>query len=247
MKALVVFDLDGTLAQSKSAVDAEMATLLNQLLGTVKVSVISGGDWSQFQKQVLSHLSSDDRLKNLSLLPTCGTRFFQYETSWEQLYAENFSPEQKEKIVSSLKKAIEQSGLKAEKVWGEVIEDRGSQITFSALGQEAPLEEKVKWDPDFTKRKKMKAILDTLIPEFSVRLGGSTSIDVTKPGIDKAYGIRKLRDILGIAIEEMIFVGDALFPGGNDYPAEQAGVVSIRVRDPHETKRVIEAIIACLS
>ena len=127
-----------------------------------------------------------------------------------------------------------------------MIEDRGSQITFSALGQEAPLKEKVKWDPDFTKRKKMKAILDTLIPEFSVRLGGSTSIDVTKPGIDKAYGIRKLRDILGIAIEEMIFVGDALFPGGNDYPAEQAGVVSIRVRDPDETKRVIETIIACL-
>jgi phosphomannomutase len=93
----------------------------------------------------------------------------------------------------------------------------------------------------------MKAILDTLIPEFSVRLGGSTSIDVTKPGIDKAYGIRKLRDILGIAIEEMIFIGDALFPGGNDYPAEEAGVVSIQVKEPHETKRVIEAIIACSS
>jgi len=134
-----------------------------------------------------------------------------------------------------------------DKVWGEVIEDRGSQITYSALGQEAPLKEKVKWDPGFTKRKKIKAILDTLIPEFSVRLGGSTSIDLTKPGIDKAYGIRKLRDILGIAIEEMIYIGDALFPGGNDYPAEQAGCASIRVRDPDETKAVIEAIIACLS
>ena len=245
MKALVVFDLDGTLAQSKSSLDAEMAILLNRLLCHIKVSVISGGNWAQFQKQVLEHLASDDRLKNLSLLPTCGTQFFKYETSWEQLYAESFSPEQKEKIVSSLKRAIEQSGFKAEEVWGEVIEDRGSQITFSALGQAAPLEQKVKWDPDFIKRKKMKAILDTMIPEFSVRLGGSTSIDVTKPGIDKAYGIRKLRDVLGIAIEQMIFIGDALFPGGNDYPAEQAGVVSIRVRDPDETKRVIEAIIAC--
>jgi hypothetical protein len=92
----------------------------------------------------------------------------------------------------------------------------------------------------------MKAILDKLIPEFSVRLGGATSVDVTKPGIDKAYGIRKLRDILGIAIPEMIFIGDAVFPGGNDYPAEEAGVFSIEVKDPHETKRVIEAIIACL-
>ena len=92
----------------------------------------------------------------------------------------------------------------------------------------------------------MKATLDKLIPEFSVRLGGTTSVDVTKPGIDKAYGIRKLRDILGIQIEEMIFVGDALFPGGNDYPAKKAGVTSIQVRDANETKRVIEAIIACL-
>ena len=86
-----------------------------------------------------------------------------------------------------------------------------------------------------------------MLSDFSVRLGGATSIDITKPGIDKAYGIRKLRDILGIAIDEMIFVGDALFPGGNDYPAQEAGVISIRVRDPEETKRVIEAIIACVA
>jgi len=246
MKRLIVFDLDGTLAPSKAALDAEMAALLNKLLAFIKVAVISGGNWPQFQKQVLAHLASDDRLKNLSLLPTCGTRFYKYENGWDLLYAEDFTPEQKQKIIGALKKAIDKSGLKAAKVWGEVIEDRGSQITFSALGQEAPLDEKVKWDPDFDKRKKMKAILDTLIPEFSVRLGGATSIDVTKPGIDKAYGIRKLRDILGIAIEEMIFVGDALFPGGNDYPAEKAGVVSIRVKDPEETKRIIETIIACL-
>jgi phosphomannomutase len=247
MKKLVVFDLDGTLAPSKSSIDAEMAGLLNRLLGSIKVAVISGGNWPQFQKQVLSHLADDQRLNNLSILPTCGTQFYKYDRSWEKLYAEDFSGEQRDRIISSLKKAIEESGLRTEKVWGAVIEDRGSQITFSALGQQAPLEAKVKWDPDFAKREKMKAILDPMIPGFSVRLGGATSIDVTKPGIDKAYGIRKLRDILGIAIAEMIFVGDALFPGGNDYPAEQAGVVSIRVRDPHETKRVIETIVACSS
>ena len=130
-------------------------------------------------------------------------------------------------------------------MWGDVIEDRGSQITLSALGQQAPLEEKKKWDLDFIKRKKIKAVLDTLIPEFSVRLGGATSVDVTQHGIDKAYGIRKLRDILQYRFQ-MVFIGDALFPGGNDYPAKQAGVLSIEVRDPHETKRVIEAIVACL-
>jgi len=176
VKELVVFDLDGTLAESKSAVDAEMAALLAALLDVAKVAVISGGDWPQFEQQLLSNLPHDDRLKRLCLLPTCGTK-----------------------------------------------------ITFSALGQRAPIEEKKKWDPDFTKRKQLKAQLDQLIPEFSVRLGGTTSVDVTKPGIDKAYGIRKLRETLGIAIPEMIFVGDALFPGGNDHPAKEAGVVSICV------------------
>ena len=246
MKKLIVFDLDGTLAESKSSLDAEMAALLGDLLGTVKVAVISGGDWPQFEKQVLSNLPHNEHLKDLSLLPTCGTKFYQYTGDWKKIYSEDFTADQKGKIISSLKQAIESSGFKIEKTWGEQIEDRGSQITFSALGQHAPIEEKKKWDPDFTRRKKIKAFLDKLIPEFSAHLGGTTSVDVTKPGIDKAYGIRKLRDTLGILIQEMIFIGDALFPGGNDYPVEQAGVVSIRVRDPNESKRVIEALVACL-
>jgi phosphomannomutase len=246
MKRLIVFDLDGTLAESKASLDAEMATLLSTLLRIVKVAVISGGDWPQFEKQVLSNLPHDERLKNLSLLPTCGTKFYRYAGDWVKIYSEDFTADEKKKIINSLKQALEASGFKVEKVWGETIEDRGSQITFSALGQQAPIEEKKKWDPDFTKRKKIKGLLDKLMPEFSVRLGGTTSVDVTKPGIDKAYGIRKLRDALGIAIQEMIFVGDALFPGGNDYPAKEAGVASIRVRDPNESKRVIETIVACL-
>ena len=126
------------------------------------------------------------------------------------------------------------------------MEDRGSQITFSALGQQAPLEAKRTWDPDFAKRQAIKAVLDQRIPEFSIRLGGTTSIDITKSGIDKAYGIRKLRELLGIQISEMLFVGDAIFPGGNDYPAKEAGVECIQVRDPDESKRVIEAVLACM-
>ena len=246
MKKLIVFDLDGTLTESKAALDIEMSALLRDLLGVVKVAVISGGSWQQFEKQVLTNLPHNESLVNLSLLPTSGTKFFKYVKDWEEIYSEDFTADEKEKIVRALKNAFTAAGFKVDKVWGEVIEDRGSQITFSALGQQAPLEEKKKWDTDFAKRKKMKTFLDTLIPEFFVRLGGTTSIDVTKHGIDKAYGIKKLRDTLGIAIDEMIFIGDALFPGGNDYPAKEAGALSIQVKDPHETKRVIEAIIACL-
>lgn len=224
-----------------------MSSLLHDLLGAANVAVISGGNWPQFEKQLLANLkTSEDRLKKLSLLPTCGTKFYQYDGAWNKLYSEDFTPAETAQIIGAMNQALEQAGFKPERVWGEVIEDRGSQITFSALGQQAPLSAKEEWDPDFAKRKQIKAIVDTLIPGFSVRMGGSTSIDITKAGIDKAYGIRKLRDLLGIAIEEMIFVGDALFPGGNDYPAKEAGVTCIAVKGPNDTKLVIESILACL-
>lgn len=224
-----------------------MATLLAALLSVVKVAIISGGGFPQFQTQVVANLPQDDRLNNLSLLPTCGTRFYQYKAGWQLLYAEDFTDAEKATIISALQKAVAASGFAAQQVWGETIEDRGSQITYSALGQQAPLDAKEKWDPDFAKRKAIVALLDPMLPNFSVHMGGTTSIDITKPGIDKAYGIRKLRDILGIAIAEMVYVGDALFPGGNDYPARETGAVCIQVRDPDETKRVIETVIACLT
>lgn len=246
MKRLVVFDLDGTLATSKSSPDAEMSALLHQLLGVVRVAVISGGDWAQFELQLLSQLPRDEHLANLSLLPTCGTQFFEYSGDWTKLYSEDLTAGEKAKIVASLEKALASSQFEDTRTWGEAIEDRGSQVTLSALGQQAPLEEKAKWDPDLTRRQKIKATLDSLIPEFSVRIGGATSIDVTKPGIDKGYGVRKLRDVLDIPLEEMIFIGDALYVGGNDYPAKEAGVVSVPVKGPSETKLVIATIVACL-
>lgn len=245
MKDLIIFDLDGTLAESKSPLDPEMGILFGRLLSAVKVAVISGGAWPQFEKQMLTKLTSEARLEALSILPTCGTRFYSYDGTWNERYAEDFTSDQKSKIIAALTSAMESSGFEAEKHWGEVIEDRGSQITLSALGQDAPLDQKKTWDPDFAKRKVIKLMLEKLIPEFSVQLGGATSIDVTKPGIDKAYGIKKLRETLGVAIKDMLFVGDAIFPGGNDYPAKTAGVSCIRVRDPDETKRVVETIIAC--
>ena len=223
-----------------------MASLLGALLSVVKVAVISGGTWSQFEQQVISRLPTDACLAGLSLLPTCGTTFYHYDSTWKQLYAENLSEAEKAKIIQALNDATTHPGFKAEQTWGDRMDDRGTQITYSALGQHAPLEAKRIWDPDFIKREKIKAVLDHLIPEFSVRLGGMTSVDVTRQGIDKGYGMGKLRDLLGIPMNEMIYVGDALFPNGNDYPARQPGVSAIQVRDPHETKRVIETASACL-
>lgn len=247
MKKLIIFDLDGTLAKSKSPIDKEMARLLKSLLNILKIAIISGGDWPQFEKQVLENLPENTHLEKLTILPTCGTKFYQYKDSWSKLYEENFTQEEKKKILDNLQKAIAEADLDIKKTWGNQIEDRGSQITFSALGQEAPLEAKKDWDNDFKKRKKIVNHLKEPLKDFSIGMGGTTSIDIVKPGIDKAYGIQKLKENLSIKISEMLFIGDALFEGGNDYPARKTGVDCIQVRDAEETKRIIETIIACLS
>ncbi len=245
MKKLIIFDLDGTLAKSKSAIDKEMSGLLNHLLEVAQVAIISGGDWPQFEKQVLDHLQKKPLLKKLSILPTSGTKYYQFKNDWEQLYAEKFTDGERKKILDSLNGAIKEAGIEIKKTWGDQIEDRGSQITFSALGQKAPLEEKKGWDDDFYKRKKIVKPLEKSLKGFSIGMGGTTSIDITKPGIDKAYGINKLKEILDIEIPEMLFVGDALFEGGNDYPARKSGVDCIQVSGPEETKIIIKTIIAC--
>lgn len=244
---LIVLDLDGTLAESKAPIDIEAAELLTKLLTVTSVAIMSGGDWPQFERQVLSVLRPATNLSALSLLPTCGTKFYAHREGWTSINSEDLTEAEKRTITEALGNAVESTGLTAARTWGPQIEDRGTQITSSALGQTAPLIEKQRWDPNFEKRAVMKTVLEGILPAFSVRLGGTTSIDITKAGVDKGYGIRKLRDTLTIPISRMIFVGDALFPGGNDYPAKEAGATSIRVRDPDETKRVIETVIACLA
>jgi len=63
-------------------------------------------------------------------------------------------------------------------------------------------------------------------------MGGTTSIDITKPGIDKAYGIAKLRDQLAMPISEMLFAGDAYLPRGNDTPHRWRASTASRFETP---------------
>jgi HAD superfamily hydrolase (TIGR01484 family) len=247
MKQLVAFDLDGTLAESKQPLKEDMAEAIADLLGVADVAVISGGDWPQFDKQVASRLPARAGLERLWLMPTTGTKLYTFrEGKWAPVYAELFSAEQRAQIIAAFNASLEATGFVPEQTWGERVEDRGSQVTFSALGQQAPLEAKEKWDPDFAKRRVIQADLRTRLPGLAINMGGSTSIDITREGVDKAYGMEQLAQHSGIALGDMLFIGDAIFPGGNDYPPkERLGMDCVKVRDPADTINVIAAIVAC--
>lgn len=247
MKRLVAFDLDGTLAASKQPLEPDMGEALADLLSVMAVAVISGGDWPQFEKQVAARLPARADRTRLFLMPTTGTKLYRFEGGeWRVIYAELFSDAEKATIHQALDRALADAGLADEKIWGERVEDRGSQFTFSGLGQQAPLDAKEAWDPDRKKREALQKTLQQALPDLSINIGGATSIDITRKGVDKAYGLRKLADVSGIALDAMMFMGDAIFPGGNDYPAKTLGLDTIRVRDPQETGTAIAAIVACM-
>ena len=248
---LVAFDLDDTLAPSKSALPESMANQLRALLDCVPVCVISGGEFGQFRTQLLDNLdASSSELKNLHLMPTCGTRYYRWDeqdAQWEQVYANDLTREQRERAIASLERHARQQGVWEAHPWGEIIEDRGSQITFSALGQQAPLEAKRAWDPDGTKKAALRDAVQPDVPELDVRGGGSTSVDITTRGIDKAYGMDKLVEETGIPASEMLFIGDRLDPEGNDYPVKAAGYATRAVSGWEECVEVIRELVDSLS
>ena len=249
-KELIIFDKDGTLTPSKSNIDSVMVDLLVKLLAKKKVAIISGGGYELFETQLLNKFPAGaQNFANLFLLPTSGTRLYVWQGSWQEKYAENLSESDKALIMEKLKFALEAakyelpSQTNGKQSFGEIIEDRGSQITFSALGQNAPLKLKEAWDPTREKRQQIAAFLQEKLPRFDVRIGGSTSIDITMKGVNKAYGIRKLEEFLKIPVENIVFVGDTIFPGGNDYPAKSTGVDCIQVSGPEETAQVIQKML----
>ena len=254
VRKVIAFDLDGTLAPSKSPLPDRMGAALNNLLAKYQVCVISGGKFEQFEKQLLGNLAAEPaRLEKLHLMPTCGTQYYRYDKTkdkWHKVYSEDFNEGQKTEIIKALKQAVDHFDMHEKKVYGETIEDRGSQISWSALGQDIVDElgqegvrMKEDWDPDNKKKLKLVDYLSPILEEFEVRAGGTTTIDITKKGIDKAYGMRKIMEMLDIPKEAIFFIGDRVIEGGNDYPVKQMGIDTMQISDWKETATAVEAIV----
>jgi HAD superfamily hydrolase (TIGR01484 family) len=246
---LVAFDLDDTLAPSKSAIDPRIGELLIDLAERVEVAIISGGQLEQFRKQVVDRLpaASADVLSHLHLLPTCGTQYYRVTPAGiETVYAHSLTDDEKQRAMTAVEEEATRLGLWETEPWGDILEDRGSQITFSALGQKAPLDAKKAWDPTGEKKNTLREAVAARVPDLEVRSGGSTSVDITHRGIDKAYGMKQLADATGIPLDDMLFVGDRLDPDGNDYPVLTLGVECHAVEGWEDTAGFLDALLPTL-
>jgi phosphomannomutase len=245
---MIAFDLDGTLAVTKSPIAGEMAGLLRDLLLPYEVCVISGGAFEQFRMQLIEQLAaSTKQLSRLHIMPTSGTKYLRFDVQtmeWVTLYSEDLSPQTRARIVEVLSTGAKTLGYWEAEPSGQIIEDRGTQVTYSALGQQASAALKYAWDPDGVKKRALRDFAAQRLPDLEVHIGGTTSVDVTNTGIDKAYGMRKLMVSVGLSTSDILFFGDQLGEGGNDYPVKGVGIDTISVNGWQETALAIRAIIA---
>lgn len=243
----IICDLDDTLAYSKTPIDSEMGELVGKQLKTKYVAIVSGGSYEQFQEQVVKHIHTQAQyyLKNLLLFPTSATSFYRFKNGWEKVYEAKLTPNQKKIIMTAFEDVLKESEFKTmEGPFGKIIEDRDSQITFSALGQKAPLNLKQKYDPTHEKRNKIVKKLKESgkLSDFEIVIGGTTSIDVYPKPYNKGYCVEAIRKYCGVEKNNMVFIGDALYEGGNDSIMLKTGIECIPVSGPEDTKAVIRKI-----
>lgn len=241
-KKIIIFDLDRTLAESKCALSKDMATALEKLLESHFVCIISGWDFPQFEKQVLSYMKN--WVEKLILAPTSWWKMYQFMNGlWEKIYSLDFTDDEKKKIIETLDWAIDALQLRPKQIWGAILEDRWTQIACSFLWQSAPVEVKEVWDPNLEKRKKIQAYVKDSLSEFSVNIGGSSTIDVTRKWVDKWFWVSKLQEMYWFLIPDMLFIWDAIYPWWNDYPPYKIWVESIKTESPSMTYDLIQKIM----
>lgn len=247
-KKVIAFDLDDTLTASKSPITKEMSNLLSKVLKKFDVCIISGGTIEQFMHQIIDHLGiTPDMMERIHLMPTSGTKYYKYDKSankWVMQYSHSLTDDQKKRTVRALEESAKELGYWVDNPYGEIIEDRDSQITYSALGQKAPLQIKRRWDPTGEKKQKLRDLTAPKLPDLEVRMGGSTSIDITAVGVNKAYAIKQLMQSMKINLDQVLFVGDELKRGGNDFSVKEMGDDTIAVKDWQDTIGVLENILS---
>ena len=254
MKKVLSFDVDQTLNVAKTPIPDEIADILTSCLRAgFKICPISGQKFDQFLFQIVDRLvergAKPTDLENLHLFVAQGTQYYRYDLNkrdWEQVYSYPLSDEQVEKITSAIETAARELGYWEEDKLAdgdEIIENRLSQVTFSALGQKAGTKAKYAWDPDCKKREKIVKRAKELAPEFDYEIGGTTSINAITPGMNKVFGMTHLMEELKVKKTDILYFGDMTQPGGNDYPVVQMGIDTITVRSHEDTAFALRGIL----
>jgi HAD superfamily hydrolase (TIGR01484 family) len=230
----IFFDLDKTLTEARSERDERMAELLRALAERKAVGIISGAQRARMDFQ-LPELRGGGMY---TLSQNGGTAF---DTDGTLLWQKELSQADEKAIyehIARLRELHEESDIDTD----DLIEHRGSQICFSFIGHNADKERKKRWDPKGEKRSALLGQCPFTSERVEVRIGGTTTLDYIARGYDKGGTLLKLLQQKDVSEQECLYVGDALFAGGNDEAA--FGVMDVcHTCGPEETKEIIQRLL----
>jgi HAD superfamily hydrolase (TIGR01484 family) len=232
-----VFDVDDTLAESFQPPPSVIIEKLRALLERIPVAIISAAGFVRIERDFLCHLTDSKHVNNLFVLPNSSAEAYTWADGWNEEYSLAISQEERALIEEALRNSDLTPDSRA------LVIDRGVQVAYAAVGLHATLEEKKAWDPTQVKRRAMKEALDKFLPGYEVLIGGMTTIDITKKGVNKAYGVRWLAERLKLEPADMLYVGDALYEGGNDAVVIPTGIQTRAVSGPSETETVLDELL----
>jgi len=219
-KKIIIADVDDTIVESCQQVTPEMAEQINRMIKKgFSFAFISGAKVSDLQQMLSSRINEEHHI-----LGTTGTNYtFVSDGCAQEMYNQSFTAEEKTEIMAAFEKVIDHFNLQSLTTKEDQLQDRDSQITLSILGRHAPQEFKKNYDSDNKKRIEQITYIKQFLDEnnYEIKYAGTTSIDVTRKGLDKEWGIREFAKEKNIDLKNIIFFGDKLQPGGNDYPASK--------------------------
>ena len=223
-KRLIAFDMDGTLTQHKSKLEEPNRIALEALSRKYKLLMLGAGSCERIYHQL-----NDFPIEIIGNYGLQHAGIVNGEFKILESLTVSVDRDFVEKTVTMLRKEF---GL--ENYYGDNVEFHASGvITFPILGTAAPLEEKLVYDPDRLKRRKIYTRVCEAFAGYNVFIGGSSSFDITQGKYNKYYALVRFCKENGFTLDEAVYFGDDFGEGGNDSHVKLNGVDCVEIEDYH--------------
>ena len=235
---VLAFDLDGTLTQHKSPLSSECRELLLRSREKYRLLMVGAGSCRRIFTQMESF--------PIQIIGNYGMQFADVEQEASEMALILHSDRKVEvdsELAAARANALRQMlGYLPYK--GETIEIHESgMLTFPILGTEASIADKLAYDPDRVKRRKVCAQVKDMFPEYKVYIGGSSSFDIVPHPYTKLHALDLYCTQNQFSHEDVLYFGDDYGLGGNDEDVYLSDIPFQCIDDYHDTLGYLERLL----
>lgn len=236
MIKLIAFDLDGTLTQHKTPLDEKNRAVLDRLGMKYKLLMVGAGQCRRIFEQLGRY--------PIDIIGNYGLQYASYDAEKKDVVVQRdlTFPCDRRSVEERVATLRERYGFTD--YAGDSVEFHPSGcVTFAILGTQAKAEDKLAFDPDRAKRRKIYDEVCETFNDYVVFVGGSSSFDMAPKPYDKYHALDEYCRKNGIGHDEVVFVGDDYGRGGNDESVYRSDFGFIKVDDYRELENRVADLL----